>query len=203
MLPSFCTRHAIFQLFGKEYFCSLAQEIHEKSLILLMKYFNTYPPFQFEEALVSGSWSKGLAMHQVQFDTHEISDMDFMCILKNISFSEEGQACDNLKMKEDTPFVNAYITNQELLKMWDDFLEDPSTDRSKRQLSSRKLKAMLHKNYKKMGELFEGTSEKCKTIGDGPSLELKREIYKFDPVDPLKHIQNIIENKMIASMISS
>ena len=201
MLPSFCTRHAIFQLFAKEYISSYAQDGYVKSLRGLTKYFNTHPPFQFEEALVSGSWSEGLTMHQVQSDTPEISDIDFMCILKNISFSEEDQACDNLAVKEDTPFVNAYIANPELQKMWEDFLEDPSTDKAKRQLSSRKLKAMLHENYKKMEELFGEPSEKCKskTIGDGPSFELKREIHKFDPVDPLDYIEYVIVNKCIAS----
>ena len=176
-----------------------AQRIYEKTLRLLMKYFNTHPPFQFDEALVSGSWSEGLTMHQVLFDTPEISDIDFMCILKNISFSEEDQACGNLAVREDTPFVNAYITTAELLKMWEDFLEDPSTDKSKRQLSAWKLKAMLHENYKKMGEFLEGASEKCKTIGDGPSLELKRELPKFNPEDPFQYASDIIWYKIIAS----
>ena len=63
---------------------NFAQRIHEKTLRLLIKYFNTHPPFQFDEALVSGSWSEGLTMHQVQYDTSEISDIDFMCMLKNI-----------------------------------------------------------------------------------------------------------------------
>ena len=199
MLPSFCTRHAIFQLLGKEYISCIAQTWQEKTLKRLMIYFNTHPPFQFDEALLSGSWSEGLTMHQVQFDTPEISDIDFMCILKNISFSEEDQACGNLKVKEDTPFVNAYIANPELLKMWEDFLEDPSKDKIKRQLSSRKLKAMLHENYKKMGEMFEEPFVKCKTIGDGPAFELKREIPKFDPVDPFDYIEYTMLNKMIAS----
>ena len=176
-----------------------AQLIHEMSLRFLMKYFNTHPPFQFDEALVSGSWSEGLAMHQVQLATPEMSDIDFMCILKNISFSEEDQACANFAVNEDTPFVNAYIANPELQKMWDDFLEDPSTDKSKRQLSVTKLKARLHENYKKMGEFLEGASEKCKTIGNGPSLELKRELPKFNPEDPSQYVSNMIWYKIIAS----
>ena len=85
------------------------QIMYRNSLRHLMKYFNTHPPFQLDEALLSGSWSEGLTMHQVQFGTPEISDMDFMCILKNISFSEVDQTRDNLTMKEDTPFVNAYL----------------------------------------------------------------------------------------------
>ena len=142
-------------------------------------------------------------MHQVQYDTPEISDMDFMCMLKNISYytfhkNIKDQACGNL-IREDTPFVNAYITTTELLKMWEDFLEDPSTDKSKRQLSARKLKAMLHEYYKKMGEFLEGASEKCKTIGDGPSLKLKRELPKFNPEDPFQYVSDIIWYRIIAS----
>ena len=200
MLPSFCTRHAIFQLLGKELISCLAQQVQVKSHRHLRKCFNKHPPFQFDEALLSGSWSEGLTMHQVQFDTHaELSDIDFMCILKNISFSEEDQACDNLTVKEDTPFVNAYIAKPELLKMWEDFLEDPSTDKIKRQLSSRKLKAMMHENYKKMGGSLPQPFVKWKTIGDGPAFELKREIPKFDPVDPFDYIEYTMLNKMIAS----
>ena len=175
-----------------------AHDIHKKSLRVLMKYFNTHPPFQFDEALLSGSWSEGLTMHQVHSDTPEISDMDFMCVLKNISFSEDDQARANLTVKEDTPFVNAYITNPELLKMWEDFLEDPAEDTTRRQLSSRKLKATLHENYKKNGTFFNGDSEKCQTIGDGPSLELKKELH-FDPNDFFQSMANMILFKMIAS----
>ena len=179
----------------------MAEKIHKKLLELLMKYFNTNPPFQLDEALLSGSWSEGLTMHQV-LNTSELSDMDFMCILKNISFSAEDQACGNLEVKEHTPFVNAYITNPELLKMWEKFLEDPNEVTTRRQLSARKLKAMLHKNYKKRGMFLHGDSEKCKTIGDGPSLELKGELPKFNSEDIFQdtsHLLDIIRYKIVAS----
>ena len=153
-----------------------------------------HPAFQFDKLFLSGSLSEGLAIYQ-----DELPDHDIMMIFKNISFSEEDQACDNLTVKEDTPFVNAYIAKPELLKMWEDFLEDPSTDKIKRQLSSRKLKAMMHENYKKMGGSLPQPFVKWKTIGDGPAFELKREIPKFDPVDPFDYIEYTMLNKMIAS----
>ena len=179
----------------EKYISVCDEDIQARSSKNLTKYFNTYPPFQFSEALLSGSWCEGLTMHHIQFT----SDMDFMCILKNISFSEEDQACGNLAVKEDTPFVNACITDPELLKMWEDFLEDPAEDTIRRQLSSRKLKAMLFENYEKRGGFLDGDSEKCSPVGDGPALKLEKELPKFDPHDLLKSIWLTITYKVIAS----
>ena len=202
MLPnSFNYFEKVVPAFTKCLISCIAEDIDKQLLELLMKYFNTNPPFQFDEALLSGSWSEGLTMHQV-LNTSELSDMDFMCILKNISFSAEDQACGNLEVKEHTPFVNACITNPELLKMWGKFLEDPNEDTTRSQLSARKLKAMLHENYKKRGMFLHGDSEKCKTIGDGPSLELKGELPKFNSEDIFQdtsHLLDIIRYKIVAS----
>ena len=199
MLPnSFNYFEKVVPAFTKCLISCIAEDIDKQLLELLMKYFNTNPPFQFDEALLSGSWSEGLTMHQV-LNTSELSDMDFMCILKNISFSAEDQACGNLEVKEHTPFVNACITNPELLKMWGKFLEDPNEDTTRSQLSARKLKAMLHENYKKRGMFLHGDSEKCKTIGDGPSLELKGELPKFNSEDIFQYLGDIIWYKIVAS----
>ena len=132
-----------------------------------------HPAFQFDKLFLSGSLSEGLAIYQ-----DELPDHDIMMIFKNISFSEEDQKCGNLTMKEDTAFVNAYITNEESLKLWEDFLEDPAgEDTTRRQLSSRKLKAMHHDFYEKRDAVFNNQNfNRCKTMGDGPSLELTREI---------------------------
>ena len=177
-----------------------SQDIQNKCLKYLMKCFNTHPPFQFEEALLSGSWSEGLSMYQVASDTPKLSDMNFMCILKSISFSEEDQARDNLTVYEDTPFVNAYIMTPELLKMWENFLEDSAEeDTTRRQLSSRKLKAMLYENDKKIGNVFDRASARCKTIGDGPSLELKMELQDFDLNEFAESLVNVMLYKMMAS----
>ena len=50
--------------------------------------------------------------------------MDFMLVLKNISFSERDQFLGKLSLKEDTPFVDAYLTDEKDVKMWNDFLID-------------------------------------------------------------------------------
>ena len=151
-----------------------AKRIQDNFGILIQKHFDNQAPYQLDVALLTGSWSEGL--HLYNSASLDIPDMDFMCILKNISFSEMDQACGNLAVKENTPFVNAYITNSELLKMWEDFLEDPIKDQTKRQLSSRKLKARLYENHKNAAEIFH-VSEKSKlTVGDSPSLEIKKEL---------------------------
>ena len=150
-----------------------AKRIQDNFGALIQKHFDNEAPYQLDVALLTGSWSEGL--HLYNSASLDIPDMDFVCILKNISFSEMDQACGNLAVKENTPFVNAYITNLVLLKMWEDFLEDPIKDETKRQLSSRKLKARLYENHKNAGEIFH-ISEKSKIIGDGPSLEIKKEL---------------------------
>ena len=104
------------------------------------------PPFVIRKAILSGSWSEGLFLYGPA--NTSTSDMDFMFVLKHISFSEEVQQSGNLTLKEDTPFVYAYITDENILKVWEDFLVDQGHDPRKR-LSSKKLKEKLHDNYQK------------------------------------------------------
>jgi hypothetical protein len=49
-------------------------------------YFDTQPPFQLSEAILTGSLSEGLFLYSI-----EPPDIDFMCVLKNITFSKEDQ----------------------------------------------------------------------------------------------------------------
>ena len=115
-------------------------------------YFDTEPPFQLEKSFVSGSWSEGL--HVIFESPVKIPppDMDFMCVLKDIKFTESDQIQGNLTVRDDTTFVNAYITDEACAKLWKDFLHESSS--SKQQLSSLKLKEKLQRNYSKAGTLF-------------------------------------------------
>ena len=84
--------------------------------------FDNYRPFQLKKLIVSGSWGEGLF---VFFDfSEEITppDIDFMCILENINFTTSDQICGNLTVREDTPFVKAYITDKTCATLWEDFL---------------------------------------------------------------------------------
>ena len=165
----------------------------EEEYFSFLESMTEHPAFQFDKLLLSGSLSEGLGIYQ-----DELPDQDIMIIFKNISFSEEDQNGGNLTMKEDTAFVNAYITNEESLKLWEDFLEDPaSKDTTRRQLSSRKLKAMHHDFYEKKDAVFNNKNyNRCKTMGDGPSLELTREI-------PLPHGMPVKKVSWFADIIIS
>ena len=110
-------------------------------------YSDDYPPFQIEKEVLSGSWSEGLYFYGQK--KIKIPDMDYMFILKNLPFSRDDQRSGNLTLKEDTPFVYVYITDEDAVKMWHDFLVD-NMDAPKKRLSSKKLKEKLYKNYKKL-----------------------------------------------------
>ena len=116
-------------------------------------YSDDRPPFHFKEKILSGSWSEGL--HLNGYSNMSVSDMDFMLVLDHISFSEESQRCGNLILKEDTPFLDDYITNKSAANLWQEFLHDRDVAQSNR-LSSKKLKEKLLENH----QLFFGRAWK-------------------------------------------
>ena len=109
--------------------------------------FDTNPPLQFGETILTGSYSEGLFLY-----FGGPPDIDFMCVLKNVTFTQKDQENGCLSFKEDTPFVNAFIKNEETRKLWNDFLDDEHKNEEKNKLSSRKLKEKLQENYEKSGE---------------------------------------------------
>ena len=119
----------------------------------IANYFDTQPPFQLEKSLVSGSWSEGL--HVIFESSAKIPppDVDFMCVLKNVKFTESDQIEGNLILRDDTLFLNAYITDEERAELWKDFLHEPSP--SKFRLSSLKIKEKLYQNYLNVGSFFQ------------------------------------------------
>ena len=64
----------------------------------LEDYSDKQPPFEIEKEIVSGSWSEGLYFYG--HSNLKIPDMDYMLVLKNISFSEENQLSGKLTLKE-------------------------------------------------------------------------------------------------------
>ena len=106
------------------------------------KYFDKEPPFQLEDVLMSGSLSEGTA--KMNFSKFANSDLDLMCILKNINVSENEQIEGNLQMKDDSPFVNLYISDDSLIKTWTNFIETSKQSGDDRySLSAMKLKKHL------------------------------------------------------------
>ena len=124
------------------------------------KYFDEQRPFQLKKSTVSGSWSEGLFVFFESSGEITPPDIDFMCVLDNINFTASDQICGNLTVREDTPFVKAYITDETCATLWKDFFHD-SCDQSssnKHQLSAFKLKEKLRENYHRVGNLFRHAS---------------------------------------------
>lgn len=137
------------------------------------KYFDSQPPFQLEDVLISGSLSEGTC--KINFQELSSSDLDLMLILKNIKVTEADQRNGNLEQRDDSPFVNLYLSNELLIKTWTDFLETPRDSTVDRYLlSSKKLKLKLKENYEKIGHFFsEDVEEKAaKEVDDGPAIPL-------------------------------
>jgi hypothetical protein len=149
-------------------------------------YFDAQPPFQLCEAILTGSLSEGLFLF-----TLEPPDMDFMCVLKNIAFSQQDQADGTLLLREDTPFVCAFISKKEIQNLWSEFLDEGDKHTGKRRLSSRKLKEELEKNYKKTGGLFRTSGkEGLEEVAEGAALTVR----KSEPVVPsIKRIRKFVK----------
>ena len=135
-------------------------------MMIPVEYSDDKPPFIIEEKIVSGSWSEGLFFYG--HSNISFPDVDFMHVLKHIKFSEEDQQSGNLTLRQDTPFVFAYLTDEHAVKMWEDFLIENA---GRKQLSSRKLKERLHKNRKILGRIIPWVdSPEFTDVGDGAAM---------------------------------
>ena len=134
-------------------------------------YFDTQPPFQLDEAILTGSFSEGLFLYST-----EPPDMDFMCVLKNVLFSQEDQDDGSLLLREDTPFVYAFVTKKETQNLWREFFDDRDKQAEKHRLSSRKLKQKLHDNHQKrdnkMSTMF--GVEQCEEVTEGAAITISK-----------------------------
>ena len=150
----------------------LSELIQENFLLTINNYFDNEPPFQLQDVVLSGSFSEGTNKLNVKEET--VSDMDLMLVLKNIQITEADQKNGSLPVKENTPFVNLYLTDEDLLKTWSEFVETSSDATCEiAKLSSRKLKSRFRENYTKNvpinGPLHD---EDVKLVDDGPSIEV-------------------------------
>jgi hypothetical protein len=158
---------------GKEIYKTVADLLDERIFNSANTYFDNEAPFQLDDVLISGSFSEG--MQKVNFKTKSISDVDFMLILKNIKVTEEDQQKGNLTVEENTPFVNLYFTDKDLIEMWADFLETKSNTGCERsiRLSPKKLKSRFRKNYVNCGSIFTPlVDEDVEEVDEGPSVAI-------------------------------
>lgn len=135
------------------------------------RYFDAQPPFQLDQAILTGSLSEGLFLY-----AKEPPDMDFMCVLKNITFSHEDQRNGGLLLREDTPFVYAFLTNEKVQEIWRDFCEGETDEPKKRRLSSRKLKEKLQEKYQKTENVFSSIfgKEKSDEVAEGAAMTITK-----------------------------
>ena len=111
-------------------------------------------------------------------------DMDFMLVLDHISFSEESQRCGNLILKEDTPFLDAYITNKATANLWQEFLLDQDVAQSNR-LSSKKLKEKLHEKHQLMDVFGYAWKDNATANVDGAAMYTIGLENLFSPINGL------------------
>ena len=155
---------------GADIFNMFSEMAQEHIFLTINNYFDKEPPFQLEDVVLSGSFSEGTP--KFSYKEQKISDMDFMLVLKNIQVTEADQKKGNLPVKENTPFVNLYLTDEDLLKTWSDFLEISSKPRyEKAKLSSRKLKERFRENYiKNVPFALSINDDDVELVDDGPSV---------------------------------
>ena len=128
------------------------------------------PLLQFEDGLLSGSVSEGT--FKINFNEETTSDIDYMLVMKKIKITESDQRQGNLSVKEYTPFCNFYLTDEELLKTWSEFLaisNEPGYKRMK--FSSKKLKDRFRENITK-NILFKDPrkDKEVQVVDEGPSI---------------------------------
>ncbi len=133
-------------------------------------YFDTQSPFQLEQAILTGSMSEGLFLYST-----EAPDMDFMCVLKNITFSQKDQKDGSLLLREDTPFVYAFVTDRKTQYTWKEYFDAADKQERNHRLSSNKLKEKLEENYQKTGGLFRtfGKEELAK-VTEGAAVTIRK-----------------------------
>ena len=159
---------------GKQICKTVGELLDERIFNSANIYFDKEAPFQLEDILISGSYSEG--MNKVNLKIQSISDIDFMLILKNVKVTEEDQKKGNLAVKENTPFVNLYLSDEGLIEMWTHFLETSNNTRSDKgiKLSPRKLKSRFREKYVTSEPIFTPlVEENVKDVDEGPSVAVE------------------------------
>ena len=152
--------------------------------------FDTQPPFQFCDSMLTGSFSEGLFLYTPLCPP----DIDFMCVLEGISFTQQDQENGSLVLREDTPFVYALIKGEKERKLWSQFLDD--TDKSR--LSSRKLKDRLQENYQRRGNFsLLSTGERHDEVGEGAAMT----IHKTHDLPSFQKVNNFTKKYLTQPMI--
>ena len=150
----------------------LAKRFIKKPFLLSM--INDYgcePLFHLDDILFSGSITEGTFL--ISSDKKASSDIDLMLVLKHIKITEVDQKKGNLVVKENTPFVNFCLTNEDLIKNFADCLETSSDaiwERAK--LSSKKLQMRFIEKCPLSSILTVKNQDGVQVFDEGPSIPL-------------------------------
>ena len=129
--------------------------------------------FQLDDILLSGSITEGTFLFSLDNETS--SDIDFMIVVRHIKITEEDQKKGNLVVKENTPFVSLYLTDEDLIETCVDCLHETSSNTSwekRAKLSSMKLKMQFKEKYSFSEFFMPNKKDDLKTVEDIPSLAL-------------------------------
>ena len=136
----------------------------------LDSYFDTQLPLQLGKVILTGSFNEGLFLY-----SEGPPDIDYMCVLDNITFSKEDQENGSLLLDQNTPFFSAFLTKPETQDLWIEFLYDNCEEIRKHRLSSRKLKKKIFGNYQETGMIFRlFYNEKVEEIVEGAALTIRK-----------------------------
>ena len=79
-------------------------------------------------------------------------------------------------LREDTPFLYAFVTKPETQSLWCEYFDEEYAHGKNRRLSSRKLKTKLGKNYKRTGKLFHSLGkEEIDEIAEGAAVTVRKQ----------------------------
>ena len=162
---------------GSELFLQYLGTFNENILFpIINSHYVSEPLCQLDDMLFSGSFPEGTFL--LSFDSKKSSDVDFMFVLKNIKITEEDQKKGNLAVKENTPFVNLYLTDEDMIKTCADCLETSSDARweGRAKVSSKKLKMQFREKHPVSDMLMPNNQDGVQDVDEGPSVAVSTKL---------------------------
>ena len=99
-------------------------------------------------------------------------------------------------LKEDTPFVDAYITDENVVKLWKESLHDEDEAQSNR-LSSKKLKERLRENHQRRDLISYASKNSNINNVDGAAMYVFRGDHSLSRLNSLLNtVQSTVSDDM-------
>ena len=117
-----------------------------------------------------------------------------MCVLKNITFTQDDQEHGSLSFSETTPFVNAFVTNKEAQSLWSDFCDDADEHAEQYRLSSDKLNRRREENYRKTSAVLFSHKEQLEKVAEGAVVTISKADSTNIICDVLDHVTKVFKS---------